>query len=385
MRKVLAIALNAVRRLLRDRSSIFFVFIFPMLLILVIGATFGGSFEPTLGVVAPDTALASELTEGLRQTEGLAVEVVVDADTLRDDVQRARIVAGAVIPADYDATLTSGGVAEIDYVAGPDQLARQLQAAVAAAVARQSRAILAAGVVAAIGDTPFDQTLQAARAAADSVPGVEVTVETTGESLFENLGRFDLGAAQELALFVFITSLTGAVALIETRNFGVSRRMLSTPTSSGQIIAGELLGRFAVAVTQGLVVIIGALVVFGVDWGDPIGAAALLVAFSLVGAGAAMLLGSMLSNVEQAGAVGVFAALGIAALGGAMVPIEIFPEGMKTVARFTPHAWLLDGFAELVRRGGTILDIGSQLGVLLAMAAGLTALATLAFRRRLTA
>ena len=40
--KVLAIGLSNIRRMLRERSNIFFVFIFPIAIILLIGAQFGG-------------------------------------------------------------------------------------------------------------------------------------------------------------------------------------------------------------------------------------------------------------------------------------------------------------------------------------------------------
>ena len=50
--KALAITGVNVRRLVRDPSTIFFVFIFPMLLILVLGASFGGGFEPKVAVAA---------------------------------------------------------------------------------------------------------------------------------------------------------------------------------------------------------------------------------------------------------------------------------------------------------------------------------------------
>ncbi|MEX0946005.1 MAG: hypothetical protein WD064_01420, partial [Acidimicrobiia bacterium] len=49
--KALAIARNNVTRLLRDRSSIFFVFIFPLALVLLIGLQFGGSFTHKMGVL----------------------------------------------------------------------------------------------------------------------------------------------------------------------------------------------------------------------------------------------------------------------------------------------------------------------------------------------
>ena len=215
--------------------------------------------------------------------------------------------------------------------------------------------------------------------------GPEVAVETTGESLFgEDLGQFDLGAPSMLILFIFLTSLAGSAALIQTRRLGVSRRMVSTPTSIGEILVGETGGRFAVAMIQGLFIMAGAAVAFEVRWGNLGGASALLILMALVGAGAGMLMGSLFDNDEQAGSMGVFIGLGLAALGGCMVPLEIFPDTMQTIAHLTPHAWALDGFAELIRRGGTIADIWLELTVLAGFAAVFLALGTWRLRAKLT-
>ncbi len=51
-----------------------------------------------------------------------------------------------------------------------------------------------------------------------------------------------------------------------------------------------------------------------------------------------------------------------------MIPAELFSDTMQKVAHITPHAWALDGFAELVRRGGNTADILPELGVLAAYA-----------------
>ncbi|WP_158602940.1 hypothetical protein [Jiangella rhizosphaerae] len=44
------------------------------------------------------------------------------------------------------------------------------------------------------------------------------------------------------------------------------------------IITGEAAGRFAVAIAQAAVIITGTSLFFGVNWGDPVGAAALIIA-----------------------------------------------------------------------------------------------------------
>lgn len=97
-----------------------------------------------------------------------------------------------------------------------------------------------------------------------------------------------------------------------------------------------------------------------------------------------MLMGAIFDNDEQAGSMGVFIGLGLAALGGCMVPIEVFPDTMVKIAHLTPHAWGLDGFAELIRRGGTIASIGTELVVLAGFAAALLALGTWRLRAKLT-
>jgi len=96
-----------------------------------------------------------------------------------------------------------------------------------------------------------------------------------------------------------------------------------------------------------------------------------------------MLVGAVASNAEQAAGVGVFAGLGIAAIGGAMAPPEIFPPIMDVISRFTPHRWAIDGLRELAV-GGEMADIFPQLGVLSAFAFVLLGLATWRLRLALT-
>jgi ABC-2 type transport system permease protein len=95
-------------------------------------------------------------------------------------------------------------------------------------------------------------------------------------------------------------------------------------------------------------------------------------------------MGAIFDNDQQAGSVGVFLGLGLAALGGCMVPLEIFPDTMVKIAHLTPHAWALDGFSELIRRGGNLASVVSELAVLAGFAAVLLALGTWQLRKTLT-
>ena len=123
----------------------------------------------------------------------------------------------------------------------------------------------------------------------------------------------------------------------------------------------------------------------GVGGGDPIGALALVVLFALVATGAAMLAGSLFRNEQQASSAGVMLGLGLGAIGGCMVPLQLFPPTLRTIAHLTPHAWALDGFDELVGDNANVVAILPDLAVLAAMAVVLLALATWRLRRVITA
>jgi ABC-2 type transport system permease protein len=74
----------------------------------------------------------------------------------------------------------------------------------------------------------------------------------------------------------------------------------------------------------------------------------------------------------------------LGALGGAMVPVELFQEPISTIAQLTPQYWAIDAFRELVFFDAAISDILTQLAVLLVFAIVLVGLGAWGLRRTLT-
>ncbi|NNK91061.1 MAG: ABC transporter permease, partial [Acidimicrobiia bacterium] len=72
--KVLTIATNSVVRLFRERTNIFFVFILPLLLVMIIGLVFGGGFTPRIGLVIEDDGpLSQQLIAAIEEIDGVDV------------------------------------------------------------------------------------------------------------------------------------------------------------------------------------------------------------------------------------------------------------------------------------------------------------------------
>ena len=384
MRTVAAIAGVEVRRFLRDRSNLFFVFIFPLLLILLLGSQFGANSGQARVSASGETgtALGKAITAQL-EADGLQV-ATARAETVREQLSRGRTDVGIFISGDAAEAFDAGRPAELEVVMASQSAAQAALQEVRASVQtvstgqRQLAVLKAAGIAADKAEAALDEAKMAVQE-----PRVEILDTNDVSQEFRGLGQFDLGAAQQLLLFVFLSSLTGATTLIQARRFGVIARVMAAPVTSWQAVAGQALGRFGIAVVQGGYIMLGTALLFGVEWGNAWLAGLVLVLFSAVAAAAAMVIGSVMDNDGAAAGVGVGLGLVLAGLGGSMVPPEFFSDTLQSVSRVTPHRWAYDAFAEIQRHDGTLGDILPQLGVLAAMAAALLAVGAWLLRRSL--
>lgn len=382
--KVFAIVAIELKRFTRDRFNIFFVLIFPLAIVLLIGLQYGEPPTPEVGLVSGDGPLATEIADRLDGSDRIELTRYDESDELIGAVDDGDLAAGVVIPIDLDDRVAAGGPTIIGFVSSPLGLGPQLQAIVDDAVNRTLAVPTAVAAAVDLGADPGSAE-QTAQDLASITELISVATSTTGDRLFpEDLSGYDIGAAGQLVLFMFLTSLTGSATMIQNRRLGISSRMMSTPTSLRTLIAGEAAARFAIALTQGAYIMVATVALFGVNWGNLVAAIAILAAFGAVGASAAMLAGATFKNDEQAGGVSVVVALGLAALGGSMLPIELFSDTMVTIAQGIPHFWALDAFAEVVRHDGTVADITTQLGILLSFAAAIGVVAVWRLRATLT-
>jgi ABC-2 type transport system permease protein len=385
--KALLMAGSALRRLARDRLAVFFIVLLPVVIIAVIGITFGDAASERLPVGIADEGagpLGQELRARLAAFPALDPRAYDDPEALRKAVRRGVVSAGVVLPAGYDQALRAGRTAEVTFVVDQTRPApAPVRSAVSAVVARQAAEVKAARFAADHAGVGFDTALARARALSALPEQVRVEATTIGGREDALPTGFNYTAPANLVLFVFITSLAGAAGLIEARRLGVTRRMLATPTTTSTILFGEALSRFAVALLQAAIILGVGWLVFGVDWGDPPAALLLVVTFALVGTAVGMLGGSVLRNAEQATSIGPPVGIALGMLGGCMWPLAIVPEPMRVVGHLFPQAWAMDAFIALIAKGENIAGIALQLAVLASFAVALLALATWRLRRAL--
>lgn len=382
-----AITGTELRRIGRDRLALFFILVLPVVVIIVIGATFG-SFPSsfTVGVIDLDgSPVSAGLVSGLDDSSALQVTTYQDQGVLERDLRTGRRNAGLIIPPGYGAAVTSGQTAELTLLADPAASATSsVQSAVAGVVDQQGATQAAATFASRVVGGDQAVNLAAAERLGPTLPAVGVETVSVGKAVVSTTNQFSYTAPSNLVLFVFINSLAVGASLVESRRLGVTRRTYAAPVSAGTLVAATGASRLVFALLQAALILLVGRVAFGVEWGNPVGAGLLVVDFALVATGAGLLIGSLARTAEQATAVGIPLAVALAMLGGCMWPLEIVSPAMRAVGHLTPHAWAMDGWVHLVFDGQGVEAIWVDLLVLAGFAAVLLTAATWRLRRVIT-
>lgn len=382
---VLTIAALQLRRLARDRTALFFALALPVTIIVLIGSTMGGE-DLEIGVADLDgSERSAELLDAIEGSGGMTVQSYGSTDDLERDVRTGAVAAGVLVPEGYGAGLDRGGAASVELVGDVTSSAvLAVQASLRGAVETMGQRIAAARFSAEQAGASYEEAVAAVDDASDTIDPTTVRkIAPDGDDAGDAFG-LDYTTPANLVLFVFINTLVTGALLARERQQGLTARMLATPHGTGTILAGVAAARLAFALVQSTIIILLGAAVFDVAWGDPLGAALVVVLFASVSSAVGLLVGASVSNPEQAQAIGTPIAIGMGMLGGSMWPLDIVPEAMRVVGHLTPHAWAMDAWIKLVYDDAGVADIALELGVLAVIAATLGVLAARRLRVALT-
>jgi ABC-2 type transport system permease protein len=376
------ITLTALRRLARDRTALLFMAVLPVGIILVIGIAIGGiSDRAPVGLARLDRSpLARAVAHELEASRALAVHHFSSEAALRRAVRHGNVIAGMVIPDAFGARAERGGV-EIAFVGDPTRPAVLAARAVVTAIVDREAAIALAGRVATGPGTPPAAALARARELARTPTGLGVRTVDAGSARTTVPVGFRWTAPTNLVLFMFISSMASSGRLIQLRNLGIARRMLASPTSATALLVGELLAGYALALGQAVIIVLIGTLVFGVSFGDPAAAAAVILMSALVATSIGTLLGTLLRTEEQAQTFGPPIGIAMGMLGGCMWPLDIVGETMRRAGHLMPQAWAIDAFIRLIGAGGHLGDVVPQLAVLAGFTAVVLPVAAARLRR----
>lgn len=164
----------------------------------------------------------------------------------------------------------------------------------------------------------------------------------------------DFLAPGVLALAVMSTAFTGqAIATGFDRRYGVLKRLGASPLPRWALMTAKTL---SVLVTEVLQVALLTVIALALGWsphGNPLSVAVLLLLGTAAFSGLGLLMaGTLKAEVTLAAANLVFLLLLVG--GGVIVPLEKFPEAVRSALGLLPISALSDGLREVLREGAAL-------------------------------
>ncbi len=396
MKKILLIGWKDLTLAFRDRAALLLTLAAPFFLILGLGfvtghfsGSSGGLGNIGVVLVNQDGAQLGNALVSVFQSADLAdlvtPTVLDDPAAARQQVDADQAAAAVIIPAGFTAGIipaagaaAAGPAANIEIYVNP---VNPTSAGVIETIVRRFLGQVEVGQVA--GQVAVTQMLQGGliqpqdAAAVGGRIGVQqaaagqrtapITVKTVAN---ESTGiKFDALAfmAPGMALmFLMFTAAFSGRSLLTERSQGTLPRLLVSPTTTAQVLAGKVTGSYLTGVAQMLILTGSSALLFGLRWGDWAGVLALVLAAVAAATGWGMLITALARTPGQVLSAGSAVTLIFGILGGTFINMDAMPAWFRAVTKITPNAWGLDGFTTLAL-GGRLADVMTPVIALLVM------------------
>lgn len=342
LRQILAIVTTDLKRMLRRRDTIVWLLIMPLPYTYFFGAAFHSSPEQKIAVtvVAPQAdAGSNRLIEALKKHdyEVQTLPAWTGKTSLPDHGYRVDL------PPALGKTILDGATTEI----GVWSKSGGMDATRLKVILQQAVLGLRAELFARLanGEIIAPATL------ATPLSIVPIAVEAADWGVKREVpSGFKQAIPGNMVMFVLMSVLvTGAIRLLMDRESGRLERMLATPTSSATVVLAQFLSLGLLGMVEALYFLLLGRIVFGQSLGPhPMAVVGVLLLMVAAACGIGVILGATLRTAKQAAAVGIFATLILAALGGCWWPVEILPAGMKALALALPTGQTMHALVRLM-------------------------------------
>jgi ABC-2 type transport system permease protein len=381
IKNILFIAFHDAKYQLRQGSTLVWVFLMPPVFFYFIGTVTGGYSSGMSGGQANPLTVVAEAPGFLQQQLDLRLKENdfapewVDVLVVEEGASPPRRVLS--IAPNLSAEIIAGKQVAISYETRSSSLSREFE------VIRVQRSVYTALADIVVAKASTADTLSAAELVTlNEKPRIwQLDVSPAGERKKVPSG-FEQAIPGILVMFTLLVLLTsGGTMLVIERKQGLLRRLASTPISRAEVVSGKLGGRLILATIQiGAALLVGTLL-FKMDWGPDFAMIlVVLAAWAAFCAAAGLLLGSIASSEGQVSGLGVLAANALAALGGCWWPIEITPDWMQLIQKFTPTGWTMDAMHKLISFQSGAASAIPQVAILLLATVVLSAMAAKRFQ-----
>ncbi|MGJ7919557.1 ABC transporter permease [Neobacillus sp. LXY-4] len=360
----------------RDKKAFLTLILMPLLLIAILGAAFGNIFNEdqgedvkiqkfTLGVANLDNGALGAILADEMFAKGLSDQVNVkhyDLSEMKTLIKDHKIPIGIVIDEDFSASLMSGAETTVEIYSTPNPgikatIVQSVIQQFTQSAATQVEAAKLRGMDPSQSETNHGAVHEQANMVMDKQIDFPLIDEKSVEAQSKPVGSFQYYAAAMGVMFLLMTVVEGVGAMILEKEQEVYKRMLVSKLTYANYLAGKMLGLLVICLIQSFVIIIGTKLIFGVDWGESaVGLVFVTLSFVISACGLGVLAGAFINKEKTFMVAGMVGTQVMAALGGSMAPIYIFPDWAITATKFLPNGLALQTYINLMA-GTSFFDV----------------------------
>ncbi len=380
--RILTVARKNLQSLRHDRRTVGFLVLMPLLMITVFGYTFGGNPENLSVYVvnldkppANESSLSMAIINDLSTRTTLKIAKTLDATSSVDPVASAEKEV-------KDAKIKAVLIFDVNFTSNATKALLAL---------RTSQPAPPATLIVYIDGTNSNivQTIMAdIQISIQKVlasQGVSPSIVAVSELAYGQDARFiDFFAPGVMGLAaMMVTFMLSIISFVHERTAATLDRLLSTPVTEGEIVAGYALAFGFVGLIQSIVIISAAVLLFQiVVEGSVLLALGVVFVFGVGTQGLGFLLSSLAKNEFQAIQFFPIILFPSILLSGVFWPIEAVPELIRPISNFIPLTYAVDGLRSVMIRGWGPGQIWVDLVVLVGFAIAMLALSAYGLRKR---
>jgi ABC-2 type transport system permease protein len=363
-----------------------FALAFPLLFVLGFTLALGNVSSPDQQIVLriatqEEDGISNRIVTALTSDEE-SVFQEIDYNEARIRVERGVLGGFVAFPADFTASLLSGGKTHIEVMSRSEDINRRAALeGFAHALAGQIALAREAAATVAVLKARETGSVPALDVSSLIQPGALVSLEEEQVGPSRQLHARNFTLPGYLTMFVFFAAAMGAEAIARERQTQTLERMLSNGVRRESLLLGKYLSTVYRGLLQLAVLWTVGIFAFSVALGpEPVTVIAVSVLMVLASAGFGIMLASFVNTVRSADSVGVLTSIILAPIGGCWWPLFIAPVWMQGLSRVTPHGWANSAFNKLMLFGAEPSDAAWEMVALALFGAGFVAVALWRFR-----
>ena len=384
LNRVLAIARKNLRSLKHDKRTAGFLVLMPLFMITIFGYTFGGNVKNiSVDIVNLDLAPANEslsllIVDDIGSHETLSIEHSYQPGQAGDGqvaASRERV---------KDADIWAAIVFAPDFTEKANAALEAL---------RNGTTVIPSALTIYIDGT--NPNIVAA-IVNEIQRSVQVVLVTSGTSLVPPIvvvPSLEYGQGAEFIDFfapgvmglaaMMVTFMLSIISFVHERSSFTLDRLLSTPVTEGEIVAGYALAFGIVGLIQSVVILSTAVLLFDiVIEGNILLVLLIIFIFGVGNQGLGFLLSSIAKNEFQAIQFMPIVLFPSILLAGVFWPLEAVPELLRPISYFIPLTYSVDGLRSVMIRGWGLDQVWPEVTILVVFAAVMLGLSILGLKRR---